>query len=157
MEQQALSTLLDRGVYIGEIKTPLFAKLRGCWRFKVVIRQPTLAQLYRISGIILSMGLAPVQLQKINLVESYNLVKDNAYNACIAMAVVCKNSNPLLSEQHIAQILYQGLTARDFERMWHLVLLHCGVANFTNTIRYIFPRLKIYLSPRIKGSQHTLQ
>lgn len=155
MEQYALNTLLDRGVYITQIQTSLAAKLRGCWRFKVVIRQPTLAELYQMSVIILSMQVSSKSLQKINLSQSYNLVNDNAYKACSALAIVCKNRNPLLRKQHIAQILYQGLTPCDFEKVWQLVLLHCGVANFTNTIRYIHPKMVIYLSPRIKGSQHT--
>lgn len=152
MEQQALNTLLDRGVYIGVIKTPLLAKIRGCWHFKVVIRKPTLAQLYRMSGIILSMGLTSERLQRINLIDSYNLLDGNAYKACQAIAIVCEWKNPLLSEEHVSQILYKGLTGRDFQKIWQLVLLHSGVVNFTNTIRYIVPKMGIYLSPRIKGS-----
>ena len=156
MELFAFNTLLERGVFIGVVKTPLCAIIRGCFRFKITIQQPTLAQLYTMSALIKQMGLTSEELLKINLIDGYNIANNNAYKACEVLAVICKTNNYLLNQQHIASILYRSLTAKQFEKAWQLALLHSGVANFTNTIRYINQKL-MYLSPRIKGSQHTQQ
>lgn len=154
--QKAENILLDRGVKIATIKTPLFAKLRGCFKFHVVIKQPTLAELYRMSAIILSMNLPVSKLMKMNILDSYYILNGSARKACEVMSIVCKRYNPLLTEGNIAKMIFESVTAKEFAQLWEYCLYYTGVADFTITIRYMYQKV-VYLSPRVKGSQHTLQ
>lgn len=149
MQQKAAATLLDRGVKICTIKTPFLVKLQGLFRLKVVVRQPTLRGLFRISEIIVQMNLDSEQLQKVNLTDSYYLVNGTAELACQALAITMRKW--WISEKRLAKLLFTTLTAREFARAWKLTLLHSGIADFTNTIRYTTLRMR-YLSPKSQGS-----
>ena len=153
LQQKAAATILDRGVKICIIKTPLRVKLRGLFRLKVVVHQPTLRRLMRISEIIIKMNLTSEQLQKVNIVDSFYLLNGTAELACEAIAIALQKDR--IPQKRLAKLLLDTLTSRDFARAWEIVLLHTGVADFIDTIRSISQRM-MYLSPKSRGSQQKI-
>lgn len=138
---------------MGVIPTPLFAKIRGYFRYRIVVRQPTLEEIYRISEIVTSMGLTADQLKKLNILDAYQVANGNILKACQVMAICCRRK-VFLSEENVIQMLFKGLTGAAFDQIWEYCLYYTGVVDFINTIRYMSP-MASYLSPKGKGSQRS--
>ena len=64
---RAADTLLEKGVRVQCVTAPLLFRLFGRQRLNIVLHQPPLADLIRISRIVVQMGLEPKNLQGLTL------------------------------------------------------------------------------------------
>ncbi|MEG2760161.1 MAG: hypothetical protein RR921_02370 [Mucinivorans sp.] len=139
---RAADTLLGRGVRVASLRPSLFWKLLGAPK-KIILHQPTIAELIEMSAIIVKMDIKGDELQKINLTDSYFLVNGSAYKAIEAMIILMRLKRCFITRKRVIKILTQQLTALQFNNAWRLCVLHSGVADFTNTTRLIMTMINL--------------
>lgn len=132
-KMRAADTMLEMGVRVQCVTAPLLFRLFGRRKLNITLRQPTLADLIRISRIVVGMGLDPAALEGLTLAGSYKLVQAHA---CEALRVLAVSSAPRWVPRRLyAWWLGRHLTPSAFAQAWMVFTLTAGVADFTGSIR----------------------
>lgn len=133
---RAADTLLGRGVRVATVYPSVYfdnAELPDS--VDLVIYQPTLGELIEISGYVERMGLDADRLLNVDLTDSYYLVNNCAHLAVEALFTVLRLNHHLLMREQWIELIIATIYPNEFRAAWELLILHSGVADFTNTTR----------------------
>ncbi len=132
-KRRAAATLLERGVRVPCVSAPFFLRLFGFRRLSITLRQPTLAELIRISEIVVGMGLKPADLDGLTLERSYRLLREHGRAALQVLAIAARRRG--LPRGWFARWLGRHLTPSAFAEAWMVFMLTAGVSDFIGSIR----------------------
>lgn len=132
-KRRAAATLLERGVRVPCVSAPLFMRLFGVRRWHVTLRQPTLADLIRISEIVVGMGLNPTDLDGLTVERAYALIRAHGRAALQVLALAVGRRR--LPRRWVAWWLGRHLTPSAFAEAWTVFVLTAGVSDFIGSIR----------------------
>ena len=145
---RAADTLLEKGVRVQCVTAPLLFRLFGRQRLNIVLHQPPLADLIRISRIVVQMGLDPKILQGLTLGDAYHIVQANAAQALRILSIA--SAPAWLPRRWYAWWLGRHLTPKAFAQAWMVFTLTAGVSDFIGSIRLM--TMADNLSPANTGS-----
>lgn len=152
VETRAADTLLERGVRIPVVDAPLLWRWLGVKEQCITLHQSTIAELWRVSRILVQMGLEPSQLDGLSLLSMHRLVYEHSYEALCILSIASRGKRWFRSRRRHVQWLSDHLTMPALCDALTVYFTANGVSDFTNTIRYMLQNN--YLSPTEKGSQH---
>ncbi|WP_297628692.1 hypothetical protein [uncultured Rikenella sp.] len=148
-KRRAAATLLERGVRVQCVSAPLLIRLFGCRQLSITLRQPTLAELIRISEIVVGMGLNPDDLDHLTLEKSYGLLQAHGRAALQILAIAARRRG--LPRRWFARWLGRHLTPAAFAEAWMVFMLTAGVSDFIGSIRLM--TTVDNLSPNVTANQ----
>ncbi len=148
---RAADTLLERGVRVPCAPAPLVLRLFGCRRYRLTLRQPTLAGLFRISRLIVEMGLSAEDFETLSLAKAYEITARQGERALEVLAEAIRGRQTWIPRRRLARWLGRHLTPAAFAEAWMVFVRLNGVADFTTSIRLMLPANN--LSPKEQGSQ----
>lgn len=132
-EKQVANMLLERGVKV-QIKAPLFFRIFGKKKRELVLKEPKLSTLVAICVESLDFDF--------NLEKDYNLkeaaevvaVDGKRMARLLALGIFGEISNGRLNR--LSKRLLADLSAKQLFYLYQLIMVHGGVQDFMNTIRY---------------------
>lgn len=138
VEYNAAKTLLDKGIKV-EVTSPLWLRAFGKRSIKMVIRQPYLGTLYRVSELFLSMGIDDAELEKINEGNAHQLFTKHGRTLAAIAAQALLNGYWMgkLFGGMMARKLFWRLTPSQLLTIAHVMVTIGGTSAFTNTIRFV--------------------
>ncbi|MDE5944741.1 MAG: hypothetical protein K2G93_04055 [Rikenella sp.] len=148
---RAADTLLERGVRVPCAPAPFVFRLFGRRSFHITLRQPTLAGLFRISRLIVEMGLSVEEFDRLSLARAYAITARHAGGALDVLAEAVRGRRRWIPRRWLARWLGRHLTPTAFAEAWMVFVRINGVADFMTSIRLMLPVNN--LSPKERGSQ----
>lgn len=155
VEQRAAQTILERGVRV-EIPAPLLLRFFGKRNITIVLKQPSLGTLIRMSDLYLSTGIVKSQLDDIELEAVIKLIGKHGKTFSKIIALAYLNgywSGKLFSGLLTLWVL--KLPPQKISAIISLLFVCSGAEDFMTTIRLV-QQMKITepsLSPESQGSQ----
>lgn len=134
-EIQAAKLLLKKGVRV-PIPAPLLLRLIGVKSLKFTIKAPTAFQLIRVSELYLSMKIDDkVEISTNEAMEIYK--KHGLTMAKIAAVGMLQSRARTWQINWLAKKITKHLAADEVVWIYHLMVLHSGIQDFTITIKSI--------------------
>lgn len=136
IEKIAADTLMEKGV-----KCPLsstwWMRMFGKKKLYIIVKQPHLGTLYRISGMYLNMNMDIEKLENISMHDGYQLFNDHAKTICkiIAAVVLRGNCKYRLFGKIVAGYILRHSTPKELCTLLYTIMLFSGIADFCNIIR----------------------
>lgn len=152
VQTRAADTLLEQGVRIQVVDAPFFWRLVGVRKRTITLYQSTVAELWRVSRILVQMGLKPSDLEGFSLLAMYRLVYEHSYEALCILSIASRGKRWFRSRKRHVRWLSTHLTMPALCDALEVYFASNGASDFTNTIRFMLQNN--YLSPTEKGSQH---
>lgn len=141
-------TLLEKGVRVQCVTAPLLFRWFGLKKLNIILRQRPLADLVRISQVVVRMGLQPHDLQGLTLAAAYKVVQAHGADALRILSIA--SAPTWLPRRWYAWWLGRHLTPKAFAQAWMVFTLTSGVSDFIGSIRLIV--MEDNLSPTNIGS-----
>lgn len=134
-ELKASEALLDRGVKIS-ISAPWLVRLFGKKTLTVVVKQPRMGVLYRISNLFLKMDVDIEELANMNMKRGFEMLSDKVKIMCeiTAVAMLGYRSGRWLRKP-VARYLFRNCKPDELYALFYAVIVFSGVKDFLNTIR----------------------
>jgi len=133
-ELQAAKALLDEGIKV-PVTAPLFFKMFGKQKLNLVVKQPYLGTLYRISKIYLASGLAEDQETKD--AELLFLNHGKAMSRIAAMAILNGYWKGKFLGGLLSWWLFENMPALYLQTIMQVLKVVSGREAFTNTIKLV--------------------
>lgn len=155
VEQRAAQTILERGVRV-EIPAPLLLRIFGKRNITIVLKQPSLGTLIRMSDLYLSTGIVKSQLTDIELESVMKLMSKHGktFSRIIAIAYLNGYWRGKLLNGIVASMVLR-LSPQKISAIISMLFVCSGAEDFMTTIRLV-QSMKITepnLSPESQGSQ----
>lgn len=154
-EQHAAATLLDKGIKV-PVTAPLLLRMLGKRTVNLVIKQPYLGTLYRISWLMLKTRLNDKQLNELNEANAHILFARHGSSLAKVVAAAWLNDYWLgkLFTGLVSKWLYWHLTPIQLLTIANVLVFLSSTQSFTNTIRSVasMKMTKPNLSQQNQGS-----
>lgn len=132
-EKQLANLLLERGVKV-QIKAPLFFRLIGKKKQELVLREPKLSTLVAIAVESLDFDF---NLEKeYSLQDAVKIVATDGQRMARVLALGIFGAIPERKLKKLSKRLLNDMPAKQIFYLYQLIMLHGGVQDFMNTIRY---------------------
>ena len=138
VQRRVADTLLERGVRF-KIPAPFFLKLIGIKHRSLVIYPLKYGTLLAMSGVGAGLEIDPQKLSEGSINEALKLVEKHGDRVAVFVATAVVNSNIQLERRArlLAERLKWRLTPSKMAELLIMVVMLCGVQDFTSTIRFL--------------------
>lgn len=136
-ELRATESLLDRGIKF-QISAPWWLRLFGKKTVRVIVRQPRLGVLYRISNLFLKMDVDVETLATMDMKEGFAALNSKVKIMCeIAAVSMLGYYTGKWFRKPVARYLFCNCRPDELYALFYAVIMFSGVKDFLNTIRLI--------------------
>lgn len=154
-EKKAAKSLLDRGISIA-VGAPWLLRIFRKKQIKLIVHQPRLGTLYRISDLYLQMNIDIEKMQGMNVNEALTTLHNSVkiMSRIVACAILGYWGGKFFSRL-LAGYIFRNAKPNELYLLFYSVIMFSGVKDFLNTIRLASVMTMtepMNLSPEEKGS-----